>query len=56
VTKTVDQESFFNFFKTIEMPDEKELEKGDAEKEDEEEKDVGELMDVDFDIGTEFKD
>lgn len=40
------------------MPDEKELaEKQDAEKEgDEEEKDVGELMDADFDIGNEFKD
>jgi nucleosome assembly protein 1-like 1 len=58
ITKTVEQESFFNFFKTIEMPDEKELEgKGNDEKEgDEEEKDVGELMDADFDIGNEFKD
>jgi len=56
VTKTVEQESFFNFFKTIEMPDEKDLAKPDAEKEDEEEKDVGELMDADFDVGNEFKD
>lgn len=38
------------------MPDEKELEKADAEKEEEEEKDVGELMDADFDVGNEFKD
>lgn len=40
------------------MPDEKELQsKGDDEKEgDEEEKDAGELMDADFDIGNEFKD
>lgn len=56
-TKIVEQESFFNFFKTIQMPDEKELKEGkepaDAE---EEEKDVGELMDADFDIGNEFKD
>ena len=42
VTKTVDQESFFNFFKTIEMPDEKALAdpKADAAGE-EEEKDLG---------------
>lgn len=40
------------------MPDEKELEgKNDDDKEgDEEEKDVGELMDADFDFGNEFKD
>lgn len=65
VTKTVDCESFFNFFKTVVMPDEKELESGkapakggdDDEKDpEEEEKDVGELMDADFDIGNEFKD
>ena len=57
VTKTVELDSFFNFFKTIVMPDEKELEKQDAEKDgEEEEKDVGELMDADFDIGNEFKD
>ena len=64
VTKTVDCESFFNFFKTHQMPDEKDLESGkkpvskdDDEKDpEEEEKDVGELMDADFDIGNEFKD
>ena len=58
VTKTVPQESFFNFFKTIEMPDEKNLKKESKEEnEDEEpEKDVGELMDEDFDLGNEFKD
>lgn len=54
-------ESFFNFFKTITMPDEKEVAEGKAPKEggdDEEapEKDAGELMDDDFDMGTEFKD
>lgn len=42
------------------MPDEKELEGkegGDDDKDpEEEEKDVGELMDADFDIGNEFKD
>lgn len=43
ITKTVEQESFFNFFKTIEMPDEKALAEGKVEKEgEEEEKDVGE--------------
>ena len=59
VTKTVEQESFFNFFKTIEMPEEKELEKAGKQpgaEGEEEEKDVGELMDIDFDIGNEFKD
>lgn len=40
------------------MPDEKDLQgKGDADKDpEEEEKDAGELMDADFDIGNEFKD
>lgn len=40
------------------MPDEKELTSGKDEDKDpeEEEKDVGELMDADFDIGNEFKD
>jgi nucleosome assembly protein 1-like 1 len=52
VTKTVEQESFFNFFKTLNMPDEKELE-GVGE---EEEKDLGEKMDADFDLGNDFKD
>ncbi len=58
ITKTVEQESFFNFFKTIAMPDEKELAaKAEAEGADEEgQKDVGEQMDEDFDIGNEFKD
>jgi nucleosome assembly protein 1-like 1 len=55
VTKTVEQESFFNFFKTIEMPDEKKLE-GKAEEGEEDQKDPGELMDEDFDVGNEFKD
>ncbi len=62
ITKTVEQESFFNFFKTINMPDEKELnkEKAPTEKEEgdeeDQEKDVGELMDEDYDMGVEFKD
>lgn len=56
VTKTVEQESFFNFFKTITMPDEKELAEGKEGDEEEEEKDVGQLMDEDFEIGCEFKD
>ena len=53
-TKTVEAESFFNFFKTITMPDEEALKKG--EHNDEEEKDLGEKMDIDYDIGNEFKD
>ena len=63
ITKVVEQESFFNFFKTITMPDEKEIAEGkpekkekDGDEEGEEEKDVGELMDEDFDMGNEFKD
>lgn len=61
ITKVVEQESFFNFFKTIVMPDEKELAEGKPPKEDEDdeeggEKDVAEQMDEDFDMGNEFKD
>lgn len=57
VTKTVEQESFFNFFKTITMPAEEELaNKTPGAEGDEEEKDVGELMDIDFELGNEFKD
>ena len=63
VTKTVEQESFFNFFKTLAMPSEEELaeglKKGDKDKDgdnEEEEKDIGEKMDIDFDLGNEFKD
>ena len=60
ITKTVEQESFFNFFKTSEMPEETELAEGKKpEKEDDEEeekKDAGELMDEDYDMGQEFKD
>jgi len=61
VTKTVEQESFFNFFKTLSMPTEEELaqdvKKADKdEHNEEEEKDIGEKMDIDFDLGNEFKD
>lgn len=56
ITKTVDQESFFNFFKTVNMPSEEDLLKKDAEAEEEEEKNIGEQMDNDFDLGNEFKD
>ena len=60
----MDQESFFNFFKTIVMPDEKELAEGkvakagdnDDEDGENQEKDVGEQMDDDYDLGNEFKD
>lgn len=52
VTKVVKSESFFNFFETVAMPDEKNL----AEIEEEEEKELGEKMDEDFDMGNEFKD
>jgi nucleosome assembly protein 1-like 1 len=61
VTKTVEQESFFNFFKTLEMPTEDQLkatlEKAEKdEHNEEEEKDIGEKMDIDYDLGNEFKD
>lgn len=62
ITKTVEQESFFNFFKTREMPDEDELSgaKPPKEKEEDEEgepeKDAAELMDEDFELANEFKD
>jgi len=52
VTKTVQCDSFFNFFKSEEMPDEKELEKMEGE----EEKNFGEKMDQDFDTGNDMKD
>jgi len=56
ITKTVDQESFFNFFKTVTMPTEEELLKKDEAQEEEEEKNIGEQMDSDYDLGNEFKD
>ncbi len=62
ITKTVEVESFFNFFKTREMPDEDELAgtKPPKEKEEDEdgepEKDAAELMDEDFELANEFKD
>jgi nucleosome assembly protein 1-like 1 len=56
VTKTVEQESFFNFFKTITMPEEAELQNKGNDAGEEEEKDVGEKMDADFDLGNDFKD
>ncbi len=52
MTKTVEQESFFNFFKTVELPEALEEKAG----EEDEEKDLGEKMDEDFDIGNDFKD
>ena len=54
MTKTVEQESFFNFFKSIQMPDEKELE--DNAEDLEEEKNIGEKMDEDLEMANEFKD
>ena len=48
ITKTVEQESFFNFFKTINTPNQLSLNKEKAP--------VGELMDKDNDMGVEFKD
>lgn len=56
ITKTVEQESFFNFFKTLTMPDEAELEKKAGDNNEEEEKDMGEKMDADFELGNDFKD
>jgi nucleosome assembly protein 1-like 1 len=52
ITKTVEYESFFNFFKTVTMPDENDIEMLAEE----EEKDLGDKMDEDFDLGNEFKD
>lgn len=56
VTVVEKVDSFFNFFQTIE-PSEKDLAgtKGDAD-EDDDNQEVGEKMDVDFDIGQVFKD
>jgi nucleosome assembly protein 1-like 1 len=57
VTKTVEQESFFNFFKTVVMPDETALAEPKPEPAgEEEEKDIGTQMDEDFDTGNDFKD
>lgn len=54
VNKTVDVESFFNFFKTISL-DAETVDKTEKEG-DESEKDLGEKMDADFDLGNDFKD
>jgi nucleosome assembly protein 1-like 1 len=51
-TKTVDADSFFNFFKSAEVPDSKDL----ANINEEEEKVLGDKMDDDFELGNEFKD
>ena len=52
VTKTVQADSFFNFFKDATLPESKDLEKMD----DEEGKDLGEKMDEDFETGNDIKD
>ena len=53
-TKTVEQESFFNFFKSLTMPElSKEL---DDEEKEEELREIGDKMDEDLDIGNEIKD
>ena len=51
-TKTVDAESFFSFFKSAALPDSKDL----ANIKEEEEKELGDKMDDDFELGNEFKD
>ena len=51
VTKTVQADSFFNFFKDAEMPESEELEKMDEE----EGKGLGEKMDDDFELGNDIK-
>ena len=58
VTKEVKCDSFFNFFETIELKekDKKKSGKGGDDSEDADEDDVGEKMDVDFDLGNDFKD
>jgi nucleosome assembly protein 1-like 1 len=52
VTKTVKQDSFFNFFKTISAEQAKEQEGN----EEDEEEDIGNQMDEDFDQGQKIKD
>ena len=60
VTKEVKCDSFFNFFETIELKEKdkksKPGKKEDDSEEDIDEDDVGEKMDVDFDLGNDFKD
>lgn len=50
ITKTVEQESFFNFFKSQTMPDQKKL---DSMKDDEEEE-LAVRIDEDFDLGNDI--
>lgn len=50
ITKTEDQESFFNFFKTMTMPDPKKLDEMDKEEQEE----LGTKLDEDFDIGNDI--
>jgi hypothetical protein len=66
ITKEVKQDSFFNFFDSLDIPDVQDLIKsklaGGQPKEDSEgdeddaNKDAGEKMDEDFEIGNKFKD
>lgn len=65
ITKEVKQDSFFNFFESLDIPDVQDLIKsklaGAEKKEDESDedaanKDAGEKMDEDFEIGNKFKD
>ena len=55
ITVTVKCDSFFNFFETIDM-DEKEPAEGKEVEEQDDAQDIGERMDVDFDLGQVFKD
>ncbi len=50
-TKTVDCESFFDFFKSATLPDSKDL----ANINEEEERALGDKMDDDFELGNEFR-
>lgn len=52
VTKTVEAESFFTFFRSAALPDSKDL----ANINEDEERELGDKMDNDFELGNEFKD
>ena len=59
VTVTVKQDSFFNFFETIDAEDEHEDESKPKKKDDDsddQERDFGEKMDADLELGNCFKD
>ena len=56
MTVTVKCDSFFNFFETIDLENEKEADGKEDKDEDDPEHDIGERMDIDYDTGSAFKD